>query len=93
MDTFPTVEEANVAAQHLHDALDEKYSAQVGMAREAVLHDMSPGEIAEMVAIHFDESPEDVLDTAEALVGQFGSMGYRLNRDQAHEWADKAFGV
>jgi hypothetical protein len=53
---------------------------------------MSPLEIGQMIATHFDDSPEDTLDTAEALVREFVS-DFQFTRTAAHEWADKAFNV
>lgn len=70
----------------------DRYTQMVANVRKATLEDMNPKEIAEMIATYFDDSPEDVLDTAEALVREYVKF-FPLSRAAAHEWADKAFNV
>jgi hypothetical protein len=70
----------------------DRYTATVANVRKAVLEEMTPLEIAQMIATFFDDSPEDQLDTAKALVQEF-VKGFTLSRSDAHRWADEAFNV
>jgi hypothetical protein len=69
-----------------------RYTQTVAEVRKAVLESMTPLEIAQMIGTHFDEAPEDALDTAQAIVREH-VKNYAYTRAQAHEWADKAFSV
>jgi hypothetical protein len=70
----------------------DRYTATVSNVRKAVLESMTPLEIAQMIATHFDDSPEDTLDTAKALVQEFRHE-FAMTRADAHRWADRAFNV
>jgi hypothetical protein len=71
---------------------NDRWVGEIGDIRKVILREMTPKTIAEMIAVHFDEAPEDILDTAKALVAEF-SRGYATTRADAHRWADDAFGV
>lgn len=75
-----------------NEILLDRYMETVVNVRKAVLESMTPLEIAQMIVIHFDDSPEDVLDTANALVQEF-VKDFQFTRTAAHEWADQAFNV
>jgi hypothetical protein len=78
-------------AQRAEIMLD-RYTQMVANVRKSILEEMTPLEIAQMIATHFDEAPEDTLDTAKALVQEF-TKDFPTSRADAHRWADEAFNV
>jgi hypothetical protein len=85
--------ELGVDPDEYQQRMNELYMTQIAAVREAILEEQSPRQIAEWLATHFDEYPDDILDTAMALVQQYIGQGISFSREQAQEWADKAFGV
>ena len=53
----------------------DKYVETIAGVRSAIIENMSPKDIAEWIASHFDDAPEDTFDTIVALADELITKG------------------